>query len=69
MNQNLGCLCGCGRIQRARGLSLVCLNKYRKKITAGILNEEQLIAEGKMLPSTNRAGIRRSIKQMFARRG
>lgn len=53
MNNDLGCILGCGRVARTRGLCNRCYSKTIGMIKIGEETWESLIAQGKALPSIN----------------
>lgn len=42
----LGCLCGCGRMVRVRGLSLNCYNALQSRVKAGELTWAEAESRG-----------------------
>jgi len=49
--RRVDCICGCRRFAVLRGLSDACYQKRAAEVKAGLTTWDQLVAEGKALPS------------------
>lgn len=65
---NIGCILQCGRARRARGLCPRCYGRQKKAIRKGEITDEELVSQGKRLPSRKEETIREYGNRWYKKR-